>query len=415
MANNQFMSPTLAPDLLRRQFQLKNNQALAQQLMQSEQPQGQMISGHYVAPSWAQQLASALRPVVGQQIMNKMPDQMVDLQRAQQDYDRERFGAVFGQGGPMAAQDPQREFMIANLMGMDKYAAEKLRQSAPTSEQKNLGFLPEGSRNSLIAAPFLNEAGKDGVQMGMGPSGQVQAFEVPGYRDIQAANAGAVAGAQETAKAGLDLVEVPDGQGGTVMMPRSQAAQSLSGQTPQSQAPNSGLGATPPERVTEARSELPKVISQADAMLNSIDGILSHPGLSGAVGLQVPGMSMVPGTPEADFATRLDQLQGQAFLQAFESLKGGGQITEVEGKKAEQAIARMSRMQSEEAFKEAMQELRGVLLLAKDRAYSKAKVKPEGGANSSQEIPRITSPDQLQSLPSGSLFIAPDGTMRRVP
>ena len=86
-------------------------------------------------------------------------------------------------------------------------------------------------------------------------------------------------------------------------------------------------------------------------MIQSIDGLANHPGLSSAVGMRVPGWSYVPGTEAANFASRLDQLQGQAFLQAFESLKGGGQITEVEGKKATDAIARLSQNQSEAAFK----------------------------------------------------------------
>ncbi len=41
-----------------------------------------------------------------------------------------------------------------------------------------------------------------------------------------------------------------------------------------------------------------------------------------------------------DFNAMLDQVQGGAFLQAFESLKGGGQITQIEGEKATQAIVR---------------------------------------------------------------------------
>ncbi len=384
MASNQFAPPPLAPDLMRRQMDLQRNQMLAQNLMQTEAPQGQMVSGHYVAPHFTQQLAAALRPVVGQQVMNRLPEQMAGLQQAQQDYDRQRFNSVFG-GGSQAGADPRREFMIAQLMGLDKYAAEKLRQSAPTNEQKNLGFMPESQRNTLIAAPFLNEAGKDGVQMGMTPEGQVQAFAVPGYRQIQAGNAGAVAGAQEQAKAALDLVQVPDGQGGFRTMPRDQAAQELGGAPAQGAAqPQGTLGTKPADRVIEARTELPKVVNQAQQMINSIDGILSHPGLSGAVGMQF-GESMIPGTPARDFVARADQLKGQAFLQAFESLKGGGQITEVEGKAATDAIGRLSRAQSEKAYKESLTELRGILETAINRAYEKAGVAaPERQAPAAQ-------------------------------
>ena len=41
------------------QLELQRRLRMAQQLQQSKAPEGQMISGHYVAPSWTQQLASA--------------------------------------------------------------------------------------------------------------------------------------------------------------------------------------------------------------------------------------------------------------------------------------------------------------------------------------------------------------------
>jgi hypothetical protein len=63
----------------------------------------------------------------------------------------------------------------------------------------------------------------------------------------------------------------------------------------------------------------------------------------------------------------IQQLQGKTFLQAFESLKGGGQITEIEGKKAEQAIARLQRTQSTEAFIEALLELREIIVAGQGR------------------------------------------------
>jgi hypothetical protein len=58
---------------------------------------------------------------------------------------------------------------------------------------------------------------------------------------------------------------------------------------------------------------------------------------------------------------KLDQLQGTVFLQAFESLKGGGQITELEGAKAEAAAARLNRFQSPTDFAQALNELRDVI------------------------------------------------------
>jgi hypothetical protein len=87
----------------------------------------------------------------------------------------------------------------------------------------------------------------------------------------------------------------------------------------------------------------------------------------------------------------LDQLKGQTFLEAFQSLKGGGAITQVEGTKAEQAIARLNTAQSDEAFEQALRELAEVAQSAKRRALDLAggqSVSPsQAGGWSIQRVP----------------------------
>jgi hypothetical protein len=152
-------------------------------------------------------------------------------------------------------------------------------------------------------------------------------------------------------------------------------------------------GSASGKATAEAASALPKSESQADNMLSVIDGILKDPALPGAVGLKgvayLGGLKEkpIPGTKEAGFQARVDQLQGQAFLQAFESLKGGGQITEVEGRKATEAIGRLSTAQSESAFKAALNELKGIVIRAKSRARAAAKQAPAAGGWQIEEVP----------------------------
>jgi hypothetical protein len=99
-----------------------------------------------------------------------------------------------------------------------------------------------------------------------------------------------------------------------------------------------------------------------------------HPGFTGTVGMTfAPGMRFVPGTPEADFQSMLDQVKGGAFLEAYERLKGTGQITEVEGKKATDAITRMGTAISENEFMQAAKELRDVIQTGIDRTNSRIK------------------------------------------
>jgi len=114
------------------------------------------------------------------------------------------------------------------------------------------------------------------------------------------------------------------------------------------------------EAKVKAAQNLPQAEASADELMRNLDRLVTHPGLGAAVGASslIP---VVPGTSQADFVTLLDQIGGSQFLQAFQSLKGGGTITEIEGKKAEAAIARMNRRQSEEEFVKSANEFRDIV------------------------------------------------------
>lgn len=116
-----------------------------------------------------------------------------------------------------------------------------------------------------------------------------------------------------------------------------------------------------------AQGEAKIPASSPDYMLETINGILSDPALDSSTGV-FSALQNIPGTPQKRFGTRARQLEGQAFLQAFESLKGGGQITEIEGQKATQAIGRLDTAQSADDYREALTDLKEVLEAAKARA-----------------------------------------------
>jgi len=105
----------------------------------------------------------------------------------------------------------------------------------------------------------------------------------------------------------------------------------------------------------------------AQDSLRLIDSVLNSPNLESVTGMfqgRVPALTQA-GT---DLVTRIEQLQGQAFLQAFESLKGGGAITEREGIAAQNAIANLNRAQSGPAFKESLKALRDIVDRGRRRA-----------------------------------------------
>lgn len=142
---------------------------------------------------------------------------------------------------------------------------------------------------------------------------------------------------------------------------------------------------------TQAKFETaaPNAISDATQALNLIDQMVGtsdgktkpHPGFSGAVGFGI-GTRHIPGTDAASFQALFDQVQGGAFLQAFETLRGGGAITEKEGAKATAAKNRMSLAQDEKSFIAAAREYQDVLRNGIKRAQERLqRSAPTGGAN----------------------------------
>ena len=121
--------------------------------------------------------------------------------------------------------------------------------------------------------------------------------------------------------------------------------------------------------VTATDTKLSKFDSASDA-IKVIDKALAHPGLSAATGLQgvIDPRNYTPGTDAKNFQVVRDQLRGTAFMSAYASLRGGGQITEIEGAKAEAALVRLDKAQSTEAFKEALSDYKYILNRGLSRA-----------------------------------------------
>jgi len=106
-------------------------------------------------------------------------------------------------------------------------------------------------------------------------------------------------------------------------------------------------------------------------MVATTEGVLNDPALDDSTGW-LSFLQSVPGTDQYRVGQRALQLQGQSFLQAFESLKGGGQITEVEGAKATQAIGRLSTAQKPDDYRAALNELKAIIQASKTRAMQSA-------------------------------------------
>ena len=146
-----------------------------------------------------------------------------------------------------------------------------------------------------------------------------------------------------------------------------------------------------------AKQALPKIISDAQLALDVVDQMVGkqevrdskgnliqaatkpHPGFQDAVGATyLPGARFVPGTNAASFQALQNQVEGTAFLSAFEALKGGGAISEKEGEKATAARLRMTLAQNEQEYVKAAREFQDIVRTGVQNAQRKA----GGGASS---------------------------------
>jgi len=125
-------------------------------------------------------------------------------------------------------------------------------------------------------------------------------------------------------------------------------------------------------------------------------GTKPHPGFKNYVGAAlVPGMRFIEGSDTASYEVRQKQIEGKAFLEAFQALKGGGSITEKEGEKGTQAIMRMNKASNEKEYIAAARELQGILRTGMDRARAKA-------GQTSPVVPNAAPAAPRPGLPAGS-------------
>jgi hypothetical protein len=157
----------------------------------------------------------------------------------------------------------------------------------------------------------------------------------------------------------------------------------------------------------KAKAQAQKATDFADMGIGVIDQLMAEPGLKYITGMSSK-LPVVPGTSQAKADSLAKQLEGQAFLQAFQSLKGGGAITNIEGEKATAAIARLQRAQSEKDYRGALTELRGILSAGRDRVASGVSVQPQGKSTSSQPV-TINSSAEWQALTPGTPYVTQDG------
>lgn len=159
----------------------------------------------------------------------------------------------------------------------------------------------------------------------------------------------------------------------------------------------------------------PKAESNADYLLTKIDELVGnpnkdikqHPGFETSVGAQgasyLFGLRDKPVAPQfgggdaRDFQNRMREITGQSFLQAIESLRGMGALSNLEGEAATRAIQRMGYVDkdgnlvitaTEKEFKAAAKDFQDVIQRGVDRNRIKLGQKPKYGTPEASEQPK---------------------------
>lgn len=134
----------------------------------------------------------------------------------------------------------------------------------------------------------------------------------------------------------------------------------------------------------EAQAQLPGAEGMAGQITKQIEDLATDPYLPSMLG---PLASSLPNV-SADAArvqARMDQLKGGVFLQGYNMLKGGGAITEVEGLKAENAMARLNAAQNEKDYKAALYEFRDALTVGLNKLRAQAAMVPGSQPQAGQQ------------------------------
>lgn len=120
-------------------------------------------------------------------------------------------------------------------------------------------------------------------------------------------------------------------------------------------------------------------LSNLDSSIAAADKLLSHPGLSSAVGLSsvIPTR---PGSDASDFEAELDSYNAKTFMSNVSKMKGLGALTEAEGAKITSAAGAVRKDMSEKALKANLKTMRDGMETARKRLAKRAGIPPDSSS-----------------------------------
>jgi len=113
----------------------------------------------------------------------------------------------------------------------------------------------------------------------------------------------------------------------------------------------------------------------AQDVINQVNYIKNHPGRMSGLGTLNPAQ-LVRGTEAYNFVNEMDKLKSQTFLANVQSMKGLGALSNKEGDKIQDAIAKLNPGMSKKEFDHSLGEINAIMLRAQQRAKDIAEGRP---------------------------------------
>jgi hypothetical protein len=336
----QTMSPLtalLGPEAAQSQYQLAQNQRYADIMMQQalmDQPQGQMVSGHYVPASPVQGIAQLLKAYVGRSVADKIPAQQAAAGQAQLQQIQNMFapagaggaGAAGGGGGQLSSLVPPgmtpQQAAFSMMISPDALVKALAANTSPTQTAKLLresGINPNSPQGQQYMGQALEKDISQVLPPGStlrGPNGMINipkvpenvglkfvgnepvAYSVPNAAEITAKNLELESRGKARGEAGYRLQETATGPN----------------QTPQlrtvEQIANAATGGTPllakPDVKTENAGDILRLTDEANKYLGTASSGRLQNIVTGA--LEVPGISTKASQSDAQLKAIAGQL-----------------------------------------------------------------------------------------------------------
>jgi hypothetical protein len=400
---------TLPPELFAQQQQLNRQQQMAQALMQqgTQMPQGQMVSGRYVAPSFFQNILPLAQIYAGTKIAEKGDKKALELAsalRKRQTDDLVQYQNLLNPtqtelAGPTPTGAPLMTQNVPDRQAANLFAASSYNPALQALGMKRLTEGPKWEKAELPNPDGSIRKGWVDYNAANPLSTFVEGGTKPAFTSLEAARFQYDTGMRLPTGGAPAPMNMP--MGGSPVQAGSMPSMPSGSMPPQAPAMGGGRGMSP-AAISEANKQIfvdaekrrlenleksPQVIATMTDTLRNIDDLIGDArvikdpktkkdkidytitedgkqvqgrkplaGFETAVGFGLPSYLTPAGTDAANFRVRLDQIKDKTFLQAFESLKGAGQITEREGEKATSALNRMNSAQSEVEFIKAARE-----------------------------------------------------------